>query len=611
MTYRFSDEEIEEIIDRNNIVDVISEYIELKRAGVNFKALCPFHTEKTPSFVVSPEKQIFHCFGCGEGGNVISFVMKYENLNFVEAVKLLADRVGISLEKKNTADDIKKRKEKERLYALNREAAIYFYRMLKKNKRAYNYVKSRGIDELTIKTFGLGYSKSDWNDLLNYLKNKNYTEEEIERVGLIIKRKDNKGYYDRFRDRVIFPILDVRGRVIGFGGRVLDDSQPKYLNSPDTPVFSKGYNLYGLNIAKKNSRGNRILLVEGYMDIIALYSQGIDYCVASLGTALTEQQAKLLKRYSNDLYICYDSDEAGQNAANKALDISKKVGLNAKVVLLPEGKDPDEYIKHHSKKSFELLIQNALNYIEYKIHFYKHKNNLNTLEGRVKFTKDIAQLLRKIESPIEVDAYLGKVSDETGISVEAIKREIFSRNNNRFKTTSTKDKYRINNYRNNNKDKIIPVEYKLEPGHLLAEKSLLKLVTSNKRIYNKVKDIFSPEDFSNKLYRSISEVIYQQYETNNKVIKEDLLNLLNQEELKEFNEIINLDLQIDSKDEDKAVEDYIKKINYFKLKIERDRIKKQIRELESKEEKGKGDVERFKEMCLKLIEIDKQLKMHQ
>jgi DNA primase len=609
MPYLFSDEEIELITERNDIVDVISEYIQLKKAGANFKALCPFHNEKTPSFMVSPSKQIFHCFGCGEGGDVIKFIMKYQNLNFVEAVEILAERAGIVINKNKKKNDQEISK-LDILYKINRDAALYFFNMIKTNKKAYVYIRNRGIDDKTIKAFGIGYSNPEWDDLLKYLKSKGYNEVDIEKAGLIIKRKDGSGYYDRFRDRIMFPIIDVKGRVIGFGGRVLDDSLPKYLNSPDTPVFLKGNNLYGLNIVKKNSRGKYILLVEGYMDVISLYNHGIDCCVASLGTALTESQAKLLKRYSDTFYICYDSDNAGQRAADKALDIFKNIGIDAKVIILPEGKDPDEYIKSHSKESFEDLTNSSLSYIDYKIYFYKGQYDLSTIEGKIEFTKRISEVLKNIKSPIEVDAYISKVSQDTGISIDAIKREIY-RSNNIINKTKTKDKYIFSKYRDNNKDKIVPIEYKLEPGHLLAEKSLLKLIINNKNIYNKVKNLFTPNDFLNEILKRVAHVIYNEYETHGEILQENLIDLLSNDELKEFHEINKVTLQFDSKDEYKVVDDYINKINYYKLKLERDKVKEEIKKLESKEEKSKGDVERFKGLCLKLIEIDRQLKLHQ
>ena len=612
MAYRISDDTIEKITESNDIVDVISEYIEVKRTGANYKALCPFHNEKTPSFVISQEKQIYNCFGCGEGGDVIRFVMKYENIDFVEAVKILAERANIELDEKNFKKDSKERDKKEIYYKINREAALYFYNTLKNNSKAYNYLKSRGIDGKIVNTFGLGYSNEKWGDLLNHLKGKGYKIEDIEKVGLIIERKDKNGYYDRFRDRIMFPIIDTKNRVIGFGGRVIgNEQQPKYLNSPETPVFSKGHNLYALNTAKKNSRGKRLLLVEGYMDVISLYSQGVDYCVASLGTALTENQVKLLKRYSDKLYICYDSDNAGQNATNKAIDIFKKNGIDSNVVLLPEGKDPDEYIKKHNKESFEKLLEGSLSFIEYKIYSYQKEYNINSVEGKINFTKRISSVLKQINSPIEIDAYINKISQKTGIASHAIKKEMYGKNNKMMNTTTIKDKYRNGNYRNNNRDNITPVEYKLDQGHLLAEKSLLKLIINDNKIYNKIKDHFKPDEFENVTYRRIANILYEDYQRSQKENLQNIKDILDNNELDELNKVLEFELLIDIKEKDKAVEDYIKNINYYKLEMNRKKIKEDIRKIEAKEEQNEGDVEKFKELCIKLIKIDKELKIHQ
>lgn len=611
MEYTFSEETIEEIRDSNDIVDIISSYLNLKRTGSNFKALCPFHTEKTPSFIVSPQKQIFHCFGCGEGGDVIKFVMKYENLNFVEAVKLLADKAGITLENDSNKENQEIRRKKEKYYKINREAAIYFYNLLKKNKKAQDYLASREIGNSTIKAYGLGYSNPSWDDLLKYLVSKGYELKDIESAGLIVRREGGSGYYDRFRGRIIFPILDVQGRIIAFGGRVIDNSLPKYLNSPETPIFSKRHNIYGLNIAKNYSRNNRILLVEGYMDVISLYKNGLRYCVASLGTALTEQQARLLKRYSNTFYICYDSDGAGQKATDKAIDTFLKVGIKPKVVVLPEGKDPDEFIKKNGKEVFEDLMDKAFNYIDYKIYINRPNYDFNTVEGKVGFSRKIAQILSNIKSPIEVDAYIKRVSEQTGISEEAIKNEVF---NKEFKSkilSKVKDKYIFNSNRYNNKNRIKPVEQTLEPGHLIAEKSLIKLIINSKTIYNKIKGQFKPDDFLNTTYKKLAMIVYDQYENDQEISIEKLIDYFDGNELKEVSDVFNLRLQIDNNEEIRAVEDYIKKINYYKLKIKREEIKQELKILENSKEKSNQSLELFKKLCLQLMEIDKELKMHQ
>lgn len=611
MPYNFNDDTIREIRESNDIVDVISQYITLKRTGSNYIGLCPFHNEKTPSFSVSPSRQMYHCFGCGEGGDVISFIMKHMNLDFIEALKLLADRVNIMLEEKEANVDLKKEREKDINFNINKEAARYFYDNLLNENVALKYLYSRGINEKTIKTYGLGFSKNCWDGILLFLMKKGYTEEQIEKAGLIIKHSDGNRYYDRFRGRVMFPIIDTRGRIIGFGGRTtIGDIQPKYLNSPDTPVFSKGNNLYGLNTAKKYSR-NKIILVEGYMDVISLYQYGINYSVASLGTALTPNQSKLLKRYSNDIYICYDSDNAGLNAANRALDVMKEEKITAKVIMLPSGMDPDDFIKKNGSKSFDDLLSKAYNYLNFKILFHKKKYNLNTLEGKINFTKEISNMLKEIESPIELDAYMSKISLETNISIEAIREEI--REKQRGQTNSIiKDKYINTNYRNNNKYNILPVKYNLEPGHLMAEKNLLNFIIHDKKIFDYIKDKFRPDDFLNHVYRRAAEIIYDIYNSEEEIEQDKITIYFEGEELEKLKEAVNLKSDFDEEEKIKAVDDYIKKINYYELKIKKSDIKDQIAEIQNNKAEIKGDVEKLlKDLCIEIIEIDKELKLHQ
>ncbi len=610
MPYIFNEDTIREIRESNDIVDVISQYITLKRTGSNFIGLCPFHNEKTPSFTVSPSKQMYHCFGCGEGGDSISFIMKHMNLDFIEALKLLADRANIVLEEKEAKVDLKEEKEKDITFNINKEAARYFYENLTNDNLALKYLYGRGINEKTIKTYGLGFSKNSWDGVYLFLTKKGYTEEQLERAGLIIRHSAGNRYYDRFRGRVMFPIIDTRGRIIGFGGRTIGDAQPKYLNSPDTPVFSKGNNLYGLNTAKKYSR-EKLILVEGYMDVISLYQYGINYCVASLGTALTPNQTKLLKRYSNDIYICYDSDNAGLNAANRALDVMKEEKVSAKVIMLPDGRDPDDFIKENGSKNFVDLLSRSYNYLDFKILFYKKKYNINTLQGKIDFTKEISNMLKQIESPIELDAYINKISLETNISADAIREEIQEKQ--RGQTNSIiKDKYINNNYRNNNKYNILPVKYNLEPGHLIAEKSLLNFILQDKKMFNYTKDKFRPDDFLNHVYRRAAEIIYDIYNKEEEIDLDKIIIHFEGEELEELKEVIDLKIEFDEDEKIRAIDDYIKKINYYELKIRKNDIKDTIAEIQNNKAKIKGDVEKLiRELCLEIIEIDKELKLHQ
>ncbi|MBE7043176.1 MAG: DNA primase [Ruminococcaceae bacterium] len=420
----FSDDFINQVCDANEIADLISEYVPLKKSGRNLLGLCPFHNEKTPSFSVSSEKQFYHCFGCGEGGRVLDFVMKVEHLDFVEAVQFLAQRAHIPIpEEQNRHVDPKTVSEKENLYALNRDAAIFFHEMLYsvQGDQAREYFLNRSLSEATIKSFGLGYAPDSWDQLLKHLKQKGYSEKMMEISGLV-GRKETR-YYDSFRNRVIFPIIDLRGNVIGFGGRVLDDSKPKYLNSPESPVFSKSHNLYGLNFAK-NEKERSLIVVEGYMDVIALHQAGIRNAVASLGTAFTPDHAKLMKRYADKITLCFDSDEAGQKATARCIEIMATQQMKVNVLVQDKAKDPDEYIKKFGKDSFLELVEQAPGQIEYRILRLKERYNLDDVEQKIAFVHEAANVFSSIESDIELELYIKKLSVDAGISPEAVFSEV-------------------------------------------------------------------------------------------------------------------------------------------------------------------------------------------
>ena len=466
---------------------------------------------------------------------------------------------------------------------------------------------NRDIDKETIKTFGVGYSLDSWDDLLNYLKSKGYKEEDIEKAGLISKRKNKEGYFDRFRGRIMFPIMDNRGKIIGFGGRSIDSkNQPKYLNSPETPVFSKGNNLYALNIAKKHNRNKDIILVEGYMDVLSLYKYGIKNSVASLGTALTENQVDLLKRYSKETYICYDSDNAGKIASNKAINVMKKKNLIPKVISLPKNLDPDDFIKTQGVDQFKKLINNSLTSIDFKIQLKKESFDLNKHEDKINFLKDVSTLLRGIKSPVELEVYINKVSKETNISPQVIKQEI-NKDSVKSKVTNPANNFVFNNYQNNNKSGISPVQYMLKPAHLTAEKELLNLIINNKDIYKAIKSKFGAEDFLDQVYRKLAILVYSYYQDDYTLDKDKILTHFEEDELSKVEEIFNLKIKVNK--DIKAVEDYIKNINYHKINLKKQNIKKQINDLDNKQSKTKEEIELFTRLCLELIEIDKRLKI--
>ncbi|HZK00430.1 MAG TPA: DNA primase, partial [Tissierellaceae bacterium] len=514
MANYISDEIIERVKDSSDIVDIISSYIHLKKAGSNFVGLCPFHSEKTPSFSVSESKQFFHCFGCGEGGDSITFIMKKENLDFIDAVKFLANKYNIEIEEKEVDDE--QIEEKKRLYDINIEAARFFYNNLLKNEKALEYLKNRQIDNKTIKRFGLGYSLDSWDSLFDYLTNKGFKSEEIEKNGLIGSKSGNNGYYDKFRARIIFPIIDTRSRVIGFGGRVLDDSLPKYLNSKDSIIFNKGNYLYGLNLVNKYSDKKRILLVEGYMDVISLFASGVNYAVASLGTALSERQAKLLKRYGQEVYICYDSDAAGIKATLRAIDILTKEDVKPRIIQLPKGMDPDDYIKKMGNIEFNMLFTKSLNYVDYKIEISKSKYNLDSIEDKIEFTLEVSRIIKSLESPVEQDVYINKVAENTGISVEAIVEEVKRK---RISNNKATNKFK------GQKPKISPVRLQIRSGNEKAELDLILLMLEDKDYFEMINDSIDAEVFSNDEFKKIFEIINNEYKSDTTVDLDNLLDI--------------------------------------------------------------------------------------
>ena len=414
---------IDELVARSEITDVVSSYVPLTRKGNNLWGLCPFHNEKTPSFSVSPDKQIYHCFGCGKGGGVISFIMEMENLPFVDAVRLLAQRAG--MEMPETGENEGYRKKRERLLALNREAARFFHACLmgEQGRAGAEYLfGKRALSKSTVTRFGLGMAPEGWDNLIVAMGAKGFTKSELLEAGLAVNNKNGR-IYDRFRNRVMFPIIDLRGEVIGFGGRVLDDSTPKYLNSPEGPLFNKRRNLFGLNIAKKSRQG-RIILTEGYMDTIALHQAGFDCAVASLGTSLTQEHAQLLARYTKQAVIAYDGDGAGLSAAQRAIPLLEQTGIKVKVLQLSGAKDPDEYIKKFGREAFARLLEHSENHIEYRLRQIQEKYHLEDDAQRVEFLREASGLIASLHSPVEREVYAGRAAQAAGITPEAMNQEV-------------------------------------------------------------------------------------------------------------------------------------------------------------------------------------------
>jgi DNA primase len=504
----YPEELIEDIRIQNDIVDVISQYTRLNKKGNSYFGLCPFHNEKTPSFSVSRDKQMYHCFGCSVGGNVITFIMEYENYTFIEAVKYLANRVNISLPEPEISEELKKvMNYKQLLVDINRESARYFYYQLKSNrgKKALTYLIQRGIKEDTIKKFGLGYSNYFRDDLYNYLIDKKFKINELMDSGLIIEEKQNKGkYYDRFFNRIMFPIFDVHNKVIGFGGRIMGDGNPKYLNSPETKLFDKSRNLYGLNFAR-TSRKDNIIIVEGYMDVISLHQDGFTNVVASLGTSLTSGQASLIKKYTQEVILAYDSDNAGINATLRAIPILKATGLTVRVLKILEYKDPDEYIKNLGREAFERLLNTAMTSFMFEVEQLEDKYNLDDPEHRTKFDKEIAQKLLIMDSEIERNNYLEAIVKKYNIKKSSMELLIAE-----FGKNSGIILQRQDIVKNDAKDK----NGKSEDSILLAQKNIITFIVTHKHIFKEINKYLSPEEFSDEVYKKVANIIYGYYNEN-------------------------------------------------------------------------------------------------
>lgn len=498
----YSEELVEEVRMRNDIVDVISGYVKLQKKGSSYFGLCPFHNEKSPSFSVSREKQMYYCFGCGAGGNVFTFIMEYENYSFVEALKFLAERAGIDLPEVEYSKEAKEKADlKLTILEINKLAAKYFYAQLKAEggKTAYAYLKNRGLSEETIVAFGLGYANKYSDDLYRYLKMKGYGDELLLKAGLI-SADERKGAYDKFWNRVMFPIMDVNNRVIGFGGRVMGDAKPKYLNSPETIVFDKSRNLYGLNRAR-TSRKPYFLICEGYMDVIALHQAGFTNAVASLGTALTAGHASLLKRYVNEVYLTYDSDEAGTRAALRAIPILKDAGITAKVIRMDPYKDPDEFIKNLGAESFEERISKARNGFMFGLEMLEKEFDMNSPEGKTEFHHEVARRLCNFEEEIERENYIEAVAQAYHIGYDNLRKLVTKMAvQSGLATPAVKPKQAVG------KDKI------REDGNLQSQKILLTWLLEDEKIFGQIKKYISPKDFTEKLYTTVADILYEQYE---------------------------------------------------------------------------------------------------
>ena len=583
----YADELVEEIRSRNDIVDIIGSYVNIKKKGNSYSACCPFHHEKTPSFHVSREKQMYHCFGCGVGGNVYTFLMEHENYSFPEAVEALAERAGVKLPEQNMSPEAKKQAdERTKIKDMNKLAAGYFHYLLKTEhgKHALEYLKGRGLTDETISQFGLGFSDVYSDDLYKYLKSKGYKDEDLKNSGLI-KFDEKHGASDRFWNRVMYPIIDTNNRVIGFGGRVMGDAKPKYINTQDTPVFDKSRNLYGLNLAKKSKR-NGIIFCEGYMDVISMHQAGFDNAVASLGTALTVGQVNLIKRYTERAYLAYDSDEAGTKAALRALEIIREFEMPTRVISLKPYKDPDELIQAEGIEGMERRIEQAQSGTMFEIQILANNYNQEDPQERTAFQKEAAKRLSLILDPMERNNYIESVAKLYGIELGSLKETVTRygvAGANKVDTSVFRERQR----------RQTPEEEK-EQKQLKAERLLITWLINDNSLFKVLKEYISPNDFFEPVYHNIVEELFTQYETTGELIPAAIVSKYqSKEEHEKVSAIMqqDFDMQIEDNEKSKVITDLVKGIR--------------MRSIQHQMEDAKGDLTKTGQLMMERAKIEK------
>ena len=554
---RYSDDIIEEVRQKNDIVDVVSQYVRLTRRGSTYFGLCPFHNEKTPSFSVTPGKQMYYCFGCGAGGNVYNFIMEYENYTFGEALKHLADRAGVELPKIEYSREVREKAEQRaELLEINKQAAQYYYYQLRTEggKIGYQYLSGRGLSEETMRKFGLGYSDKFGGGLYTFLKSKGYSDERLRESGLF-NVDERHGMYDKFWNRVIFPIMDVNNRVIGFGGRVMGDGKPKYLNSPETKIFDKSRNLYGLNIAR-TTRKKYLILCEGYMDVISMHQAGFTNAVASLGTALTSGHASLLKRYTQEVLLLYDSDEAGIRAALRGIPILRDAGVSSRVVNLKPYKDPDEFIKNMGAEAFEERLGQASDSFMFRVSIAESEVPMDEPQGQNRFFERCAELLLELKDELErnlyIEAIVKKYRGQYGVSVEDLRKRV---NTLALKGTPAENRTQPKTSGGQNKKK-------KESASDQAQKLMLTWLVTYPGIFDKVAQYLNAEDFIVPLYKEVAQMLFRQREEEGQVNPAKLLNsFTDSEEQREVASLFNATIHLETQQEqDRAFADTLLRI---------------------------------------------------
>ena len=563
----YPDEVIEEVRSSNNIVDIIGGYVRLQKKGSSYFGLCPFHNEKSPSFSVSPNKQMYYCFGCGAGGNVFTFIMEYENQTFPEAVKILADRAGIALpEAELTEEQKRERNKRQQLLEINKTAANYFYYQLNgdQGQQAREYLENRRLSKETQIHFGLGYASKYSNDLYLYLKKKGYQDQILKETGLLTY-DEKRGAHDKFWNRVMFPIMDVNNRVIGFGGRVMGDGMPKYLNSPETMLFDKSRNLYGLNYAR-TSRKPYMIICEGYMDVIAMHQAGFTNAVASLGTAFTAQHSVLLKRYTQEVRLAYDSDGAGQKAALRAIPILKSAGINVRVIHMDPYKDPDEFIKNLGTEAFQERIDAAESSFMFEISVLEKNYKQSDPEGRASFMKAMARRLLEFPQELERNIYIDAIAGRYGIASEELKRMV-----NSFGASMSREQVEAAIYQQQEREEM-PAKKRVEKEDsvLTAQKFFLTWLIEEPSIYDKTKDYINEDDFVEPLYHHVAALVFEELRATGQVMPARILNQFEDvEEQKTAASLFNTRLKTDDDPavREKALNETVKRIKKNSLEL--------------------------------------------
>lgn len=563
----YPDEVIEEVRSSNNIVDIIGGYVRLQKKGSSYFGLCPFHNEKSPSFSVSPNKQMYYCFGCGAGGNVFTFIMEYENQTFPEAVKILADRAGIALpEAELTEEQKRERNKRQLLLEINKTAANYFYYLLNgdQGQQAREYLENRRMSKETQIHFGLGYASKYSNDLYLYLKKKGYQDQILKETGLLTY-DEKRGAHDKFWNRVMFPIMDVNNRVIGFGGRVMGDGTPKYLNSPETMLFDKSRNLYGLNYAR-TSRKPYMIICEGYMDVIAMHQAGFTNAVASLGTAFTTQHSVLLKRYTQEVRLAYDSDGAGQKAALRAIPILKSAGINVRVIHMDPYKDPDEFIKNLGTEAFQERIDAAESSFMFEISVLEKNYKQSDPEGRASFMKAMARRLLEFPQELERNIYIDAIAGRYGIASEELKRMV-----NSFGASMSREQVEAAIYQQQEREEM-PAKKRVEKEDsvLTAQKFFLTWLIEEPSIYDKTKDYINEDDFVEPLYHHVAALVFEELRATGQVMPARILNRFEDvEEQKTAASLFNTRLKTDDDPavREKALNETVKRIKKNSLEL--------------------------------------------